>query len=214
MLSSYFCAHGAILAFGLILYQCGASTERKDLRVPPNTPELKSIAIITDAARHYTAAVLPDETHQSFPIPLRTGSGLKVTFLYCVSRVSFGEGLQLLPPSNVGIVNALTGVFEELRAVRPADFGLHDPENQFLGKYALPQGITQQDFHEDQTRLLLAYDALLPRFAINDTNPSPDTKRAAVEFKALFKLVAEQVLQPYYRAAGKQFFAWLDQVSP
>jgi hypothetical protein len=213
VLCSYLCRNGAILACCVILNQCGASSERKDLRVPPSTPQLKSIVAIIESARHYTAASLPNETHQSYPVPVRTGGGIRIAFLYCVSRVTFQEGLQLLPPSHLGFVNAETAVFEEFRAVRPADFGRSDPENQFLGKYRLPEGMTQEEYLDYQARLFQAYDRLLPQFAINQASVSPETKRAAGEFKALFNLITEQILRPYYQAIGNDFFAWLDKVS-
>jgi len=64
---------------------------------------------------------LPNETHQSFPMPVRGPTGLRVMFMYCTSIVTPGVGLQLLAPSYVAYLDAKTGKLEEMKAVTPAE---------------------------------------------------------------------------------------------
>lgn len=187
--------------------------------------EILSVVHLTNLARRYPANALPPEYHQSQPIPVPGPKGLRVAFLYGKAMiVEPGEGLQLTPPSYLAFLNAVTGDFEELRAVTPGEWGPKHKEEERIGRYlTLPERLVPE-FLTKQLRLYQAYDALLPAFATDQANvpphlkqaanEAPPTKKAAAEFQALFRAVAESPLLPYYQAIGKAFFAWLTRVAP
>jgi hypothetical protein len=64
-------------------------------------------------------------------------------------------------------------------------------------------------------RLLDTYEVLVPIYARGETFlATADVQHAASDFQRFFPIVAHTPLLPYYRALGKDFFTWLDRVSP
>lgn len=175
-------------------------------------PKLKSIEDVIQEARVHAFA-LPDETRQSFPIPVRGDKGLRVAFLYCPAKVVAFEGVSLMPPHYVTHVNAQTGKFEEMKEVSPGDFGQKHPPDQFMGKFQMPKGMTSEGYVAQQKRLYKLYDLLMPPFAADQKSGSEELKKSAKEFLELFQRLSEPPLQPYYQAAGKDFFSWLEKVA-
>jgi hypothetical protein len=166
------------------------------------------------AAAATPAAALPDETHQSFPIPIHVPAGYRVAFMFCRSNVTMKIGLRLMPPSYVAELDAVTGKPIRMWHVSPSDFGRADPEHQFLGRYdMLPDGRTPEQYHELRAKLLVVYDVLIPVFGDRPTQVPSEIREAAADFLVLFPQVIEQPLQPYYQVLGREFFAWLEQVS-
>lgn len=173
---------------------------------------MPSIKQVSEGARALVAAVLPVETHQSYPIPVRRSGTLRLRFLFCPSLVKPNVGLLLQPPSHVLEIDGDTGALVELRATRPGDFQQSDDPQTVIGRWdMLPDGRTPDQFREMQARLYALYDALVPAF-VADRKPGDATRaKQAREFRTLFRQVTEQPLQPYYRVAGAEFLGWLDQ---
>lgn len=173
---------------------------------------LMKVEALIQQARFHPAGALPTETHQSYPVPVRGKEGLRVLFMYCPSHASMEEGLVLLAPYYVAYLNAVTGVFEEMRRVTPKELGRPDQPDQRIGAYVMPPGISREEFVVLQAQLYEGYDALMPLFLAGQTRASPETKRLASEFRRLFLLITEAPLEPYYSVVGQDFFHWLDQI--
>jgi hypothetical protein len=174
--------------------------------------EIHSVVHLTNMARRYLASALAPEFLQSQPIPVPGPKALRVAFLFGKGMIiEPGEGLQLMPPSYLGFLNAVTGDVEELRAVTPGELGQKHKEEELIGRYlTLPERM-MPEFLTKQARLQQVYDTLLPAFAGLKPGDSAEVKRAAGEFKTLFAQVSEGPWLPYYQAVGKQFFAWLEK---
>jgi len=174
---------------------------------------LKTVTTLIGVAKRQPAAALPNETHQSYPIPLIKAGRLRIAFLYCPSHLSPGEGLLLRAPSYFAEIDAQTGTFEELREIQPGEFGQGHAPGEVIGKFALSEGLSQEEFLEKKNQLYKHYDLLLPAFVASTASVSADLKPVAREFGLLFSQVTEEPLRPYYRAAGRAFFAWLETAS-
>ena len=173
---------------------------------------LKPITELVSLARQHAIQALPLETRQSYPIPVLLPDGLRVEFVFCTQRARPGS-IQLFAPEQLLIIRATSGAFEPLKNVTPRDFGRSDPEGDFIGEHKLPPGMSYEESLVQQKKLFDEYDIVLPAFAKNSTQVSPQTKAAAADFKKLFEKLAERPLIPYYHIIGKDFFAWLDKVS-
>ena len=177
-------------------------------------PELPTIQTLITLAQAQPARALPDETHQSFPVPVPDPRGLRIAFFYCPALLSIHTGLQLLAPRNLALLNAATGKLEELRAMSPGEFGQKHARSDVIGKYdMLPDGRTPEQFRAMYDRLEADYNALLPLLAAGEIHGSQKIKETAAEFCTLFPLLVERPLLPYYEVLGKVFFAWLDKLA-
>src|SRR5262245_43029878 len=174
---------------------------------------MQSVKQLADGVRPQVAAVLPVETHQSYPVPIVHGGELRLGFLWSPAIVKPGAGLLLQPPSHVVEIDGERGTLLELRAVTPRDLEQTDAATKVIGRYdMLPDGRTPEQFLGMQARLWELYDALVPAFAQGKKPADEKLGRQAREFLTLFSKVTEQPLQPYYAVAGRDFFTWLRQV--
>jgi len=175
------------------------------------SPELLPLLKLSELARVYPAQALPVGTHQSYPVPVAGPRGLQIGFLYCRAMITKpDEGYQLWPPSYLASLDAINGKFIELKAVQPKELGQSHPEDKPIGRYLSPPERSAPEFLSKLVRWYQAYDALLPLFLEGVTVLPPPAREAATQFKALFAGITEAPLQPYYRAVGAEFFAWLD----
>src|SRR5262249_1320473 len=150
------------------------------------------------------ARALSDETHQSFPVPVRGPKGPRVAFFYSPALLSIHTGLQLRAPRYLARLDAVTGKFEELRSVSPRDFEQKHGRGELIGAYnMLPGGRTPDEFRLMHERLVTDYDTLMPLWAAGETPGSAEIKNTAAEFRILFPHIVEQPLLPYYYALGK-----------
>lgn len=176
-------------------------------------PKLKPVTDLIQAARQAGMA-LPDETHQSYPIPVARGGGLAVDFLYCPCHFQAFKGLFIAPPAHAARIDGETAKLEGLKVVTAADYGQRQPPpDEYIGKYEMPPGMKPDEFTAQQKRLYELYDQVLPAFAAGQPSLPDDQKKAAAEFQTLFAKLTEAPLQPYYQVAGKDFFAWLTKVA-
>jgi hypothetical protein len=106
-----------------------------------------------------------------------------------------------------------SGRFEELRAVTSREFGQFHRPDEIIGTYGLPEGMTYEQYDQKLARLNEVYDVLLPEFGAGRSGVRPEVVSAAKEFTDLFDLLSEPALKPYYAFLGRDFFAWIDQIS-
>jgi hypothetical protein len=144
---------------------------------------------------------------------VRGGPGLRVAFFYCTAHiVKPQEGLQVQVPTYLAYLNAETAQFEELKAIRPEEFGQPHGAGEVLGPYLTPADRMSAEFLTLQGRFFQAYDVLLPAFAAGPGPVGADVKEAAAEFQALFPQVTEGPLLGYYHALAREFFTWLESL--
>jgi hypothetical protein len=172
-----------------------------------------SMASLVQTAQIRPAQALPDETHQSWPIPVLVEGELRAAFLFAPRRLEPGKGQLLTPPSYLAQIDATTGTFLDLRLIRPAELGQSDDPGTLLGYYALPEGMDVQQYLILEAEALRLLDALLPRFVDDAARLEPALAKAAGELRARYWALTAAPLHPYYRAVGRRFFAWLDSVA-
>lgn len=173
---------------------------------------MPSVKQLAEGVRAQVAAVVPVETHQSYPVPVARDGKPRLRFLLSPSIVKPGAGLLLQPPSHLVEIDGDSGKLLELRAITPGEFAQRDDPAKVIGRYdMLPDGRTPEQFLDMQARLYTLYDALVPAFALGRKPGDERLAKQAREFLVLFPKVTEQPLQPYYAAAAPEFFTWLRQ---
>jgi hypothetical protein len=173
----------------------------------------KPMNLLARIAHLRPAQALPNETHQSWPVPLLGAEGLRAAFLFAPFRLDPGKGQILLPPSYVAQIDAATGTLLELRFVRPAELGQPDAPGTALGHYALPQGITVEEYDRREAHALGLLDTLVEPFVDGAARLDEPLAQAAGELRRLYWALTAAPLHPYYRAVGRRFFDWLDGVA-
>jgi len=156
--------------------------------------------------------VVGEPSRQSFPIPALRADQVQIVFLYCRPLFRPPQPAKLFPPDNMLTMNA-QGEFVELRPVSPTEFGQSHKPDEFIGTYAMPEGMTSEQCLQKMDRLYHLYDGLLPEFYARPSSEGRESRTAAKEFKELFGLLSEQPLELYYRIVGRDFFNWIDTVS-
>lgn len=174
-------------------------------------PPLKGIREIVTLAQAGPAASLPDETHQSYPIPLpRSGSPIRVLFLFSPSHLQRGTGLLLSAPNFVAVLSATTGEVLEKGPVTPDKLGVRNKPGEVLGAFRMPEKMSSEEYSAERERLYDAYDALLLAWAAEQRpGADPRVRNTAREFTRLFDRLSEAPLLPYYRSVGAAFFGWV-----
>jgi hypothetical protein len=163
------------------------------------------------AQRAAVSMRIRQETHQSFPIPVRREGRPSLLFLYSVARIEVGVGFMLYAPHLMMAVDPSGGGHGTLEKLVPREHGVPDEEQKPLGysnkqRPRLPEAA-------DQKKLLEVYDLVLPNYYAGRGLP-PQGIEAAKELVRLFFEVTEDVLEPYYRTFGADFFRWLSQFTP
>jgi hypothetical protein len=177
-------------------------------------PPLVSITKLVQRAELHPGGALPPNSHRSYPIPSAGAEGLRVAFLYSPAAIVEPQaGLQIYPPTYVAFFQAETGMFEELKSVTPAEFGLNVALDQPLGSYLTPAHRLSAEFLTKQVRLFQDYDLLMGAFAASLSVVSEEVKNGAIEFKSLFPQVAEAPLRPCYQSLGQHFFSWISRIT-
>lgn len=166
-----------------------------------------------EAARKNAGNTLADEKRRSYPIPMRDpdGAGLFVTFLFSPSHLVPREGQYLMPPDYRADVDARSSKLLNLKKISPVDFGIHDPPGKNFGAHVMPPGMDLDEFERRQNLLYHHYDLLIPLFAAKAGQLTPADRAVAAQFKTLFDQLSEAPTRPYYLAAGKDFFDWVDR---
>src|ERR1700722_5464298 len=177
--------------------------------MPPLQP--LPVTQLIKQARLYPAQALPKLTHQSYPIPVRGGrAGIQVLFFYGRGEIiEPRDGLKIWSPEYIAYVNAITGKFEELKAVAQGDFGQKNPADKPIGKYLTLAERLVAEFANKLALWFQAYDAIFPSFASGAYGLTPELQQAARDFARLTPEILEAPLMPYYQAAGREFFEWL-----
>lgn len=84
---------------------------------------------------------------------------------------------------------------------------------EFLSVFLLPEGMTVDQYLINMDRLYAIYDKLIPEFLSGKLRVSDEIRACVNEYKELFSMLNAPCLSLYYRAFGKDFFQWLDNIS-
>src|SRR5262245_50296754 len=120
---------------------------------------------LIELARFGPGQVLPTESYQAHPVPVRHRDGLQVAFLYGRSRSRPETGRDLFPPRYIAYMSASSGQLELMREVDPGEVGPRADPDTPLGKHSIGMGMSVGEFDARQRRVYLAFDFLLPAFA-------------------------------------------------
>jgi len=93
-------------------------------------------------------------------------------------------------------------------------FGIANPANGVIGHYNDPKWLPKDRLGTLRHRIYSALDLLLPFFADETRSWTAEANKAAQEVRDFFPLAAEPGLWPYYKAEGKEFFAWVEKNAP
>jgi hypothetical protein len=119
-------------------------------------------ATVAAAARNTLCPTLPFCNYLSPPLVSNYGAGASLSFLIGRGEVLHPDvGYQIWPPCLLAIFDAQTGFFQELRAIKPAEFGCRDDPDAPLGAGTLPAQQQQPAYIDKQIRLFEACDRLL-----------------------------------------------------
>jgi len=111
-------------------------------------------------------------------------------------------------------VPTLSAVEFGLKAECEKYFGLTIPQGGVVGSYGDPTRLLADRIEILRERVLSALDILLPIFADQRRPWTEAANTAARELRDFFPLAAEPGHWPYYKAEGKEFFAWVEKNAP
>src|SRR5262245_30406358 len=143
-------------------------------------PKLMPAVAVAEQAELLPASALPKLMHQSLPVPVRGGK-TKLQLLFFFGHAELLDpkvGVQLWPPSYVALMSAVTGRFEELRALKTGDYGQRHPSDKPFGTLPDQGGpeCLNRKIHWHQ-----AYDLILPCFATQTFGLIAEQQEAARE---------------------------------
>ncbi len=170
----------------------------------------KKFKLLMGRAKEHTVRTLPNETFQSYPIPVIGPTGMQVGFFWGTSRAVPGQGRHYVVPSWIAALDPLTGAVVDARRVLAVEFN-QAAAGDFIGIHKQTMSVEQHQSLE--SRLYELYDLLSPVFAARNTVDTPELRDAAAEFQQVFGQLTDDFLHPYYRAMGREFFDWLDSAA-
>lgn len=97
-----------------------------------------------------------------------------------------------------------------IRGEQPRDF----PTAPVIGHFSDPKWLPKDRLEILRKRIYEGLDILIHFYADEARTWTEDANKAAREVRDFFPIASEPGLWPYYRAEGKDFFAWLDKNAP
>lgn len=154
-----------------------------------------------------------------FPIPVRRQGALRLSLfnLAFSGRKIPEEQNEVGAPTQMLEIDVVTGEYVADTGVnldRKERFGIADPPMGVVGHYDDPHRPPPDHLKALRFRIYFSMDLLLPLFAEQDRPWTEEANRAAREIRDFFPLAAEPGLWPYYKAEGKEFFAWVEKNAP
>jgi hypothetical protein len=144
-----------------------------------------------------------DGTTYSNPIPVLSGGRLSLAvFRYSSGTDWEKNGVGMDAPERVMYLDPETGALLREEPLPPAPS---------LGTERFD--MSASEYLELTAKLYGAYDKLLPAFARQEKDPSPEVRAAANTFAELFPRFAGKLLKPYYDRIGKDWFSWIESIT-
>lgn len=155
------------------------------------------------------ASEVPLEHHQTFPMPVRAGKGLRYRVLFYPSWSPDGETARdrlVMTPSNLAEFDPDgSRVACGLRAPLPPDDGAK-PLGPIRSKKA--SRLPASDWLREQAALYAALQETAEAFAAGRLDAA--AKDSAKRFLSAFALLSEPALARHYRAISPEFWAWVE----
>jgi hypothetical protein len=170
--------------------------------------KMMKVAMLVKEAYIKTNSCVTDQDRQSLPVPVLNIAGPCVVFFYCKAVARPKQPAILFPPHYLVMLSATTGDLMEIRKITPEEFG---QPSQAVGTFALPDGMTLDEYKKMLDRLYALYDILIPAFASGRDQADTGTEMLAKEFERTFSILGERPLLPYYRAVMNDFFSWIEK---
>jgi hypothetical protein len=172
--------------------------------------------------QHYGA-----QRHVSLPVPVRRPTGVHLALLLIGDVVAHRDvtaaqaadmSKEVTVPFSIHYLDPQTGTVASggmpLNDDGPAYFGIPAPPTGVVGRLDDPKWLAADRIDLLRQRIYAALDVLLPFFADENRPWTEEANRAARDVRDFFPLAAEPGLWPYYKAEGKDFFAWVEKNAP
>jgi hypothetical protein len=163
----------------------------------------------------------------SLPVPVRRSGNLCFALLLIgdvVARAGMTaqeaerEQQNVTVPVRVHYLDVSTGKLvddtHQLNEQRATHFGLPDPPGFVVGRLDDPTRPPREHLEKLRQRILAGLDVLLPFFADASLPWTEEANKAAQDVRDFFPVAAEPGLWPYYKAEGREFFAWVEKNAP
>lgn len=155
---------------------------------------------------------LPDDSGgMSFPVPVKSGRELGVAIFFFGTSAAGGK-FRIYPPHHLMELGAASGEVRNFGARTPAQFGVNDAPEQPIAVSDIRPG-TGSEYQMKRVRFLEISPRVWALYGAGSKKLSAEDVTLVREYAALFDAIAKEPLIPYYKAVGKEFFAWLDQMA-
>ncbi|MFO0592174.1 MAG: hypothetical protein U0441_31815 [Polyangiaceae bacterium] len=177
------------------------------------------------------------------PIPVKRHGAVQLAYFQLAGRwasvdetkeEAIREDDKVTPPVVISYGNPFTGeradtFYPDWRDEHPGNpkshFGLPTPKSvdkpqrdyptaPVIGHFSDPKWLPKDRLEILRKRIYEGLDTLLPFYADEHRPWTEDANKAAREVRDFFPIASEPGLWPYYRAEGKDFFAWLEKNAP
>lgn len=159
-----------------------------------------------------TAAVLPDETASTLPIPKRTESALVIQVLFYRESGPPGNRKVSLPHYAM-YLDPVTGKVLRFWAIHPQDVGITEPLQAVPGAGIDPPTMTGMEFFHLRQRLLDISAGVWGAYASGRTDFDDATRAVIREYEGIFLRITKKEVAPFYVMSSPHFFTWLRTVS-
>lgn len=112
------------------------------------------------------------------------------------------------------MVDATGPGYDLFNVSAPKHFGIPNPPDRIVGHFDDPTWLPKERRQLLRDRILAALDVLLPLFTEQTRPWTEEANKAAQQVRDYCPLVAEPGLWPYYKAEGREFFAWVEKNAP
>ncbi len=162
----------------------------------------------------------------TLPVPVKSRAGLRMAVLFVRAwtpdpSVSPAKAKEIVAsvsiPRLVRHLDPVTGQLDEQSIYLQSGaerFGIPDPPDFIVGRFDDTRWPPPERREALRARIFTALDVLLPLFADQTLPWTEAANKAAQEVRDFFPLAAEPGLWPYYKAEGREFFAWVEKNAP
>lgn len=165
------------------------------------------------SAGQRAARCLPTETRLTLPTPVGPIGRARMGILAVPEAFGTDRKLRFATPAYLIYLAPEDGQLLQMKAVEPSDFGQPHQPGEIIGGWGVDELPNTPDEITQMWRdLIAALDVLIPVY-LENRRLNDEVRQAAKRYLYLFDIVGEKALRPYYRALGKDFFAWLKQIA-
>jgi hypothetical protein len=158
------------------------------------------------------------ENHLTLPVPRVRGTAQEVLFSFCVKDAAVADGPNKIYPPFLTAEVKYPERDITWREVTPGDYGLGRSAQTPLGTLddlgQLMLELTPRGYRERRERYYALLSVVFSEgWLFGGGRPEGRAHDVARELEQLFGKISEAALRDYYRAAGRDFVAWLSSAS-